>query len=111
MKQYNIYYSTFGDDMSYKYTTLANSVEEAEKEASETMCALANQHLHSTQDHVFDGLLNTVPEFCDVNIIISDSYQKVGECKAILTEEDNIDEDDIILNYVTRGCFNSTDSE
>lgn len=115
MKQYNIYAGLGGSfgGAQYQYTTLADSLEEAEHEAWEVSCEEYEQYagLHGLLDED-----DCIDEYCresgldsdeldeDDYAIINDTYQEERESwieyRAVLTEEDNIDKDDLILGYV-----------
>lgn len=115
MKQYNIYAGLGGNfgGAYYQYTTLANSLKEAQHEAWE---AAYNQFNLMEGCHNFYNEENFIKEYClnnnrnrdelknvDLAIIeelYSDELDKWLCFDAILTEEDNIDKDNLILGYI-----------
>ena len=127
MKQYNIYAGLNGSfgGASYQYTTLADSFEEAEQEAFEAACdefeSMAGLH----------GLVDEeacIEEYCQNNglerneldeedlEIIDEIYLGEREnwldYRAVLTEEDDIDKDDLILGYIVEDdSSNQTNSK
>lgn len=127
MKQYNIYAGLNGNfgGASYQYTTLADSFEKAEYEAFEAACnefeSMAGLY----------GLVDEeacIKEYCQDNglkrdeldkedlKIIDETYLEERESwldyRAILTEEDNIDKDDLILGYIVEDdSSDQTDSK
>lgn len=115
MKQYNIYAGLNGSfgGASYQYTTLADSIEEAEHEAFEA----ARDEFESMAG--LHGLVDEeacIEEYCQDNglrrdeldeddlAIIDETYVDERESwidyRAVLTEEDDIDKDDLILGYI-----------
>ena len=127
MKQYNIYAGLNGSfgGAFYQYTILADSFEGAEHEAFEAACdefeSIAGLH----------GLMNEeacIEEYCQDNglerneldeedlAIIDETYLEERESwfdyKAVLTEEDDIDKDDLILGYIVEDdSSDQTDSK
>lgn len=115
MKQYNIYAGLNGSfgGASYQYTTLAESYEEAEQEAYEAACdkyefMAGFLDLYDAED--------CIEEYCSENnlerdeldekdlVIVYETYIEKREnwldYKAVLTEEDNIGKDNLILDYI-----------
>ena len=127
MKQYNIYAGLNGSfgEASYQYTTLADSFEEAEHEAFEAAC----DEFESMAG--FHGLVDEetcIEEYCQDNglerneldeedlEIIDETYLEERESwldyRAVLTEEDDIDEDNLILGYIVEDdSSDQTDSK
>ena len=115
MKQYNIYAGLNGSfgGASYQYTTLAESYEEAEQEAYEAAC---DEYESMAGLHGLYDIEDCIEEYCSENnlerdeldeedlAIVDETYIEEREnwldYKAVLTEEDNIGEDDLILGYI-----------
>lgn len=127
MKQYNIYAGLNGSfgGASYQYTTLADSFEEAEYEAFEAACdkfeSMASLHDIGDEEACIE-------EYCQDNglerdeldeedlKIIDETYLEERDSwldyRAVLTEEDDIDEDDLILGYIVEDdSSDQTDSK
>lgn len=101
MKQYNIYVRLNGGsgEVSYQCTTLAKSYDE--QEAYEVTCDECESMAR------LDGLEEDLA-------IIDETYIKELESwidyKAVLTKEDNIEEDDLTLIYIIEnGSFSKID--
>ena len=127
MKQYNIYAGLGGSfgGASYQYTILANSLEEAKNEAWEAACdefeSIAGSHGLYDEE-------NCIEEYCLSNnlsrdeldekdlAVINELYLEERDSwirfNAVLTEEDNIDKDDLILGYIVEDdSSNQTNSK
>lgn len=116
MKQYNIYAGlggSFGGD-SYQYTGLYENDDEAWRDAYHQAVAEYESYegLHGIKDWV-----DCFEEFCEnegieptednqnkysneIDIVYQEEVESWIEYHAVLTEEDDIDEEDLILNYV-----------
>lgn len=125
MKQYNIYVilNRGSGEVSYQCTTLAKSYDEAEQETYEAACdkceSIARLYgLYDAED--------CIDKYCSGNnlecneldeedlAIIDETYVKELESwidyKAVLTKEDNIEEDDLTLIYIIEnGSFSKID--
>lgn len=127
MKQYNIYAGLEGKfgGAFYQYTTIANSLEAAKHEAWEVACeefeSMEGSHgLHSKKDYIEEYCLNNDLNCNDLDkedlVAIVESYLEERNrwiCfDAVLTEEDDIDKEDLILSYIVEDDSSSqTDSE
>ena len=129
MKQYNIYAGLGGnfEDANYHYTTLCETEDEALNEAYECACEEYEQYgrLHgllSWEDAVNSyceelGISQEELEDTDEeSLAIEEYYNEVREnwlaYHIVLTEEDDIDQEDLILDYVFEDDSSSqTDSK
>lgn len=127
MKQFNIYAGLGGSfgGMTYQYTGMFEDPEEAEMEAYEAACEQYEQY---EDTHGLRGWDDATEEYCRDNDItedeltdedtdsISDYYteylEEWVEYKAVPTEEDDIDAEDLILDYIIEDDSSSqADSE
>lgn len=118
MKQYNIY-AGIGKKLTYQYTTLADSLADAEYEAYNIACfeydSLRNLYNFPNESDIIN-------EYCDeVRITVHDltdsDFQKIDlkykltredfiNYHAILTEEDNVNKNNLIIGYVVESSNN-----
>lgn len=115
MKQYNIYAGLGGSfgGAHYQYTALCMTLEEAIDEAYECACEEYEQHarlrrLPSWEDAVQEycednGLAEeniTDEDSQDIEEYYNDSREDWLDYRVVPTDEDDIDEEDLILGYV-----------
>ena len=112
LKEYNIYSGLGGgfDGASYQYTTLCESAEDAEKEAYESAVEEYQSYegfnsIPTWSDSVDAAMEENpgVPED-ELHEIADEIYNSIMEewieYYCILTEDDDIEEDDLIRDYV-----------
>lgn len=115
MEQYNIYTGLKGnfEGLSYQYTTISNSLEEAKSEARE---AAREDFKYIAELQGLTTKQDCIKDYCriynlDENELSKEDFITIDELyiaeeesqilfKAVPTEEDNIDKDDLILGYV-----------
>lgn len=109
LKEYNIYSGGFGG-ASYQYTTLCESAEDAEKEAYESAVEEYQSYEGFNSIPTWSDSLDAameenpgVPED-ELHEIADEIYNSIMEewieYYCILTEDDDIEEDDLIRDYV-----------
>lgn len=109
LKEYNIY-SGLGGGASYQYTTLCESAEDAEKEAYESAVEEYQSYEGFNSIPTWSDSLDAameenpgVPED-ELHEIADEIYNSIMEewieYYCILTEDDDIEEDDLIRDYV-----------
>lgn len=112
LKEYNIYSGLGGSfgGASYQYTTLCESAEDAEKEAYESAVEEYQSYEGSNSIPTWSDSLDAameenpgVPED-ELHEIADEIYNSIMEgwieYYCILTEDDDIEEDDLIRDYV-----------
>lgn len=112
LKEYNIYSGLGGDfgGASYQYTTLCESAEDAEKEAYESAVEEYQSYEGFNSIPTWSDSLDAameenpgVPED-ELHEIADEIYNSIMEewieYYCILTEDDDIEEDDLIRDYV-----------
>lgn len=112
LKEYNIYSGLGGgfDGVSYQYTTLCESAEDAEKEAYESAVEEYQSYEGFNSIPTWSDSLDAameenpgVPED-ELHEIADEIYNSIMEewikYYCILTEDDDIEEDDLIRDYV-----------
>lgn len=112
LKEYNIYSGLGGGfgGASYQYTTLCESAEDAEKEAYESAVEECQSYEGFNSIPTWSDSLDAameenpgVPED-ELHEIADEIYNSIMEewieYYCILTEDDNIEEDDLIRDYV-----------
>lgn len=129
MKQFNIYAGLSGSfgGAHYQYTTLCESQDEAYNEAYEAACeeydSYAGLHgLPSWEDAVNsycedlgitpDDLEDTDEEYLEIEELYNETMEGWLAYHVVPTEEDDIDQEDLILDYVIEDdSSSSTDSQ
>lgn len=127
MKQYNIYAGLGGSfgGANYQYTSLYETEDDANSEAYDRACEEYEQYegLHGLYD--WEDVLN---EYCEernisrkeltdedsqeINEIYLEQRESWLDYYAVPTEEDNIDQEELILDYVIEDdCSSSANSE
>lgn len=121
MKQYNIYVRLNGGsgEVSYQCTTLANDKQEAYEAAYDECESIARLcGLYDAEDCIEKYCSENNLEYNeldekDLAIIDETDIKEQESCidyKAVLTKEDNIEEDDLILVYIIKnGSFSKID--
>lgn len=110
LKEYNIYSGLGSGGASYQYTTLCESAEDAEKEAYESAVEEYQSYEGFSNIPTWSDSLDAameenpgVPED-ELHEIADEIYNSIMEewieYYCILTEDDDIEEDDLIRDYV-----------